>query len=206
MKRCVHAVKLAMTVMLSAFLFLSVQDLGYIHAADKKIVLLKLASKENYDTIQAAIDAVAAGEDAIIQIPAGTYSEPLKISNTSSRTIILKGASADVSAYSNGGVRSSEETILTGGIEVNGLLEDDSLEINGLTMHGKGINIVGWGTPIKSSGSIRIVNNVITNITDKSISAIHINCGSDEYIDTVELKNNYIDNIGEEGYAANGVY
>ena len=45
MKRCVHAVKLAMTVMLSAFLFLSVQDLGYIHAADKKIVLLKLASK-----------------------------------------------------------------------------------------------------------------------------------------------------------------
>ena len=49
MKRCVHAVKLAMTVMLSAFLFLSVQDLGYIHAADKKIVLLKLASKENCD-------------------------------------------------------------------------------------------------------------------------------------------------------------
>ena len=98
MKRCVHAVKLAMTVMLSAFLFLSVQDLGYIHAADKKIVLLKLASKEYYDTIQAAIDAVAAGEDAIIQIPAGTYSEPLKISNTSSRTIILTGASADVSA------------------------------------------------------------------------------------------------------------
>ena len=135
MKRCVHAVKLAMTVMLSAFLFLSVQDLGYIHAADKKIVLLKLASKENYDTIQAAIDAVAAGEDAIIQIPAGTYSEPLKISNTSSRTIILKGASADVSAYSNGGVRSSEETILTGGIEVNGLLEDDSLEINGLDVY-----------------------------------------------------------------------
>ena len=206
MKRCVHAVKLAMTVMLSAFLFLSVQDLGFIHAADKKIVLVKQASRENYDTIQAAIDAVAAGEDAIIQIPAGTYSEPLKISNTSSRTIILKGASADVSAYSNGGVRNSEETILTGGIEVNGLLEDDSLEINGLTLHGKGINIVGWGAPIKSSGSIRIVNNVITNITDKSISAIHINCGSDEYIDTVELKNNYIDNIGEEGYAANGVY
>ena len=51
MKRCVHAVKLAMTVMLSAFLFLSVQDLGFIHAADKKIVLLKQASKENYDTI-----------------------------------------------------------------------------------------------------------------------------------------------------------
>lgn len=50
------------------------------------------------------------------------------------------------------------------------------------------------------------MNNVITNITDKSISAIHINCGYDEYINTVELKNNYIDNIGEEGYAANGVY
>ena len=40
MKRCVHAVKLAMTVMLSAFLFLSVQDLGYIHEADKKTMIL----------------------------------------------------------------------------------------------------------------------------------------------------------------------
>ena len=206
MKRCVNAVKLVMTVMLSAFLFLSAQDLGLIHAAEKKIVLIKQDTRESYDTIQAAINAVAAGETGTIEIPAGTYGESLKISNTSSRTIFLRGAQANVSAYSNGKARSNEETILTGGIEVNGLLGDDSLEINGLTLHGKGINIVGWGAPIKSSGAIRIVNNVITDIADQSTSAIHINCGYDETIQTVEIKNNYINNIGEDGYATNGVY
>ena len=41
MKRCVHAVKLWPMIMLSAFLFLSVQDLGYIHAADKKNRIVK---------------------------------------------------------------------------------------------------------------------------------------------------------------------
>ena len=60
MKRCVNAVKLVMTVMLSAFLFLSAQDQGLIHAAEKKIVLIKQDTRESYDTIQAAINAVAA--------------------------------------------------------------------------------------------------------------------------------------------------
>lgn len=50
MKRCVNAVKLVMTVMLSAFLFLSAQDLGLIHAAEKKIVLIKQDTRESHSS------------------------------------------------------------------------------------------------------------------------------------------------------------
>lgn len=117
-------------------------------AAENKITVVIGSAVNEFDSIQEAVDSVNDGESAEIQVPTGTYNEAVTITNTKgtlNRTIVLKGAQAGNSAVVNGKQRNDSETILTGGIEVNGLHESASLTIDGFTLHNKGINIQGWG-------------------------------------------------------------
>ncbi|MFQ9924425.1 MAG: Ig-like domain-containing protein [Beduini sp.] len=203
--------RICWVILLTGTMFASLLTTNFVHAAGG-IILNKGTIPIEYATIQEAIDAIGDGEVGTIDIPAGTYNESIKIENLNnsqkqlSRTVILRGAQADVSAVADQNQRTGNETILTGGIEVNGLLNADSLEINGFTFKQKGINMIGWGAPINTTGSMTILNNVITDIADNQNSAIHINAASNETIDSIKIKNNYIRNIGEGNNSANGIY
>lgn len=179
-------------------------------AAESKIIVEKGTASEEFDTIQEAIDSVQNQETATISVPAGTYDEAITIKNmknTCNRTIILKGAQAGNTAVVNGNKRSASETILTNGIEISGLHEDASIIIDGFTLHNKGMNILGWSNLIDTTGDLKIINNIITDVENGSVSAIHVNTNAaSEFVDTLEVSNNYIENIGESEFATNGVY
>lgn len=185
-------------------------DIVTVSAAENKIIVEKEGVIVEYATIEEAINSVSDQETATITIPAGTYNETVSITNTKNsknRTIILKGAQAGNSAVVNGQQRNGSETILTEGIEIRGLHEDDSIIIDGFTLNKKGIDIQGWGNTIDSTGEIKIMNNVITDVENGSVSAIHVSASaSEEFIDTLEISNNYIANIGAAGFATNGIY
>lgn len=179
-------------------------------AAETKIQVEKGSDISEFDTIQAAIDSVQDNESAVISVPAGSYDEAIAITNTKgklNRSIVLKGAQANNSAVVNGNPRSSTETILTNGIAINGLHEDASITIDGFTLKNKGINIQGWGNLIDSTGNLRIINNVISDVEDGTVSAIHVNGnGATEFIGTFAVENNYIADIGAADNATNGIY
>ena len=200
-------------LMLAGMLVINLLDFTAIttaSAAENKITVVKGSAVDEYDTIQEAVESVNDGESAEIQVPAGTYDETITITNTKgtlNRTIVLKGAQAGNSAVVNGNQRNDSETILNGGIEVNGLHESASLTIDGFTLHKKGINIQGWGNLIDSNGYLKIMNNVITDIENGSVSAIHVNTNAaTEFIGTFEASDNYIAQIGETDFATNGIY
>ncbi len=179
-------------------------------AAENKITVVIGSAVNEFDSIQEAVDSVNDGESAEIQVPTGTYNEAVTITNTKgtlNRTIVLKGAQAGNSAVVNGKQRNDSETILTGGIEVNGLHESASLTIDGFTLHNKGINIQGWGNLIDTTGELKIMNNVITDIENGSLSAIHVNTNATtEFIGAFEASDNYIAQIGQADFAVNGIY
>ncbi len=197
-------------LMLTALLLSIVTPFKAVSAAENKIKVEKGADISEYDTIQQAIDSVQNNESAVISVPAGSYDEAITITNTKdkgNRSIVLKGAQAGNSAVVAGEKRNDTETVLTNGIEVQGLHDDASVTIDGFTMNNKGINILGWGNMIESTGNLRILNNVITDIENGSVSAIHVNANAaTEFIGTFDVLNNYIADVGGAGNAVNGVY
>ncbi len=197
-------------LMLTALLLSIVTPFKAVSAAENKIKVEKGADISEYDTIQQAIDSVQNNENAVISVPAGSYDEAITITNTKdngNRSIVLKGAQAGNSAVVAGEKRNDTETVLTNGIEVQGLHDDASVTIDGFTMINKGINILGWGNMIESTGNLRILNNVITDIENGSVSAIHVNANAaTEFIGTFDVLNNYIADVGGAGNAVNGVY
>lgn len=197
-------------LMLTALLLSIVTPFKAVSAAENKIKVEKGADISEYDTIQQAIDSVQNNENAVISVPAGSYDEAITITNTKdngNRSIVLKGAQAGNSAVVAGEKRNDTETVLTNGIEVQGLHDDASVTIDGFTMINKGINILGWGNMIESSGNLRILNNVITNVENGPVSAIHVNANAaTEFIGTFDVLNNYIADVGGAGNAVNGVY
>jgi len=197
-------------LMLTALLLSIVTPFKAVSAAENKIKVEKGTDISEYDTIQQAIDSVQNNESAVISVPAGSYDEAITITNTKdkgNRSIVLKGAQAGNSAVVAGEKRNDTETVLTNGIEVQGLHDNASVTIDGFTMINKGINILGWGNMIESSGKLRILNNVITNVENGPVSAIHVNANAaTEFIGTFDVLNNYIADIGEAGNAVNGVY
>lgn len=197
-------------LMLTALLLSIVTPFKAVSAAENKIKVEKGADISEYDTIQQAIDSVQNNENAVISVPAGSYDEAITITNTKdkgNRSIVLKGVQAGNSAVVAGEKRNDTETVLTNGIEVQGLHDDASVTIDGFTMINKGINILGWGNMIESSGKLRILNNVITNVENGPVSAIHVNANAaTEFIGTFDVLNNYIADIGEVDYAVNGLY
>lgn len=80
---------------------------------------------------------------------------------------------------------------MTNGIEINGLHEDATIIIDGFTLHNKGMNIQGWGNLIDTTGDLKIINNIITDVENGSVSAIHVNANAEtEFADTFEVSNN----------------
>ncbi len=197
-------------LMLTALLLSIVTPFKAVSAAENKIKVEKGTDISEYDTIQQAIDSVQNNENAVISVPAGSYDEAITITNTKdngNRSIVLKGAQAGNSAVVAGEKRNDTETVLTNGIEVQGLHDNASVTIDGFTMINKGINILGWGNMIESSGKLRILNNVITNVENGPVSAIHVNANAaTEFIGTFDVLNNYIADVGGAGNAVNGVY
>lgn len=197
-------------LMLTALLISIVTPFKAVSAAENKIKVEKGADISEYDTIQQAIDSVQNNESAVISVPAGSYDEAITITNTKdkgNRSIVLKGAQAGNSAVVAGEKRNDTETVLTNGIEVQGLHDDASVTIDGFTINNKGINILGWGNMIESTGNLRILNNIITDIENGSVSAIHVNANAaTEFIGTFDVLNNYIADVGGAGNAVNGVY
>ena len=197
-------------LMLTALLLSIVTPFKAVSAAENKIKVEKGADISEYDTIQQAIDSVQNNESAVISVPAGSYDEAITITNTKdkgNRSIVLKGAQAGNSAVVAGEKRNDTETVLTNGIEVQGLHDDASVTIDGFTINNKGINILGWGNMIESTGNLRILNNIITDIENGSVSAIHVNANATtEFIGTFDVLNNYIADVGGAGNAVNGVY
>lgn len=197
-------------LMLTALLLSIVTPFKAVSAAENKIKVEKGTDISEYDTIQQAIDSVQNNESAVISVPAGSYDEAITITNTKdkgNRSIVLKGVQAGNSAVVAGEKRNDTETVLTNGIEVQGLHDDASVTIDGFTMINKGINILGWGNMIESSGNLRILNNVITDIENGPVSAIHVNANAaTEFIGTFDVLNNYIADVGGAGNAVNGVY
>lgn len=196
-----------MSVLLVGTLF--IQQVFLVSAANAQIEVEVDGTKTYFDTIQSAVDSVQNGETAVITVPAGTYAEKVTINNGNGakhidRNITLRGAQVGNNAVSR--PADAEETVLTGGIEVGNLQNNDSLTIDGFSVQGKGINLLGWGNPYNTQGTVVIQNNRITDIKDGTVSAIHMNCDAKEYIRQLTIAQNYISDIGEQGNAANGIY
>ena len=196
-----------MSVLLVGTLF--IQQVFLVSAANAQIEVEVDGTKTYFDTIQSAVESVQNGETAVITVTAGTYAEKVPINNGNGakhidRNITLRGAQVGNNAVSR--PADAEETVLTGGIEVGNLQNNDSLTIDGFSVQGKGINLLGWGNPYNTQGTVVIQNNRITDIKDGTVSAIHMNCDAKEYIRQITIAQNYISDIGEQGNAANGIY
>ena len=117
-------------LMLTALLLSIVTPFKAVSAAENKIKVEKGADISEYDTIQQAIDSVQNNENAVISVPAGSYDEAITITNTKdngNRSIVLKGVQAGNSAVVAGEKRNDTETVLTNGIEVQGLHDNASV-------------------------------------------------------------------------------
>jgi hypothetical protein len=145
-----------------------------------------VGSTTSYSTIQAAVNAAAAG--AVITVDAGTYDETVTIS----KSLTLQGAQANVDARNT---RGSESIVYATQTVFH--VEANDVTINGFTIEGDDANIgAQQGAGVLMAPSIagtRVLNNIIQN----NVTGIYLS--NDSNTDPCLIQHNLIQNNFEAG-------
>lgn len=161
----------------------------------KEAAIENQTSGEKYLSIQEAIDN--AYNNDRIYVPAGEYSENIKLT----KAVKLIGAKEGISA--NDAARDgTEETILKGSVTFDNTKTIRSTLIDGFTFTGSAyIHAEYWSGNLNKPkiSNVVIQNNIFkdidTTVSGKNNAAIHLNCGPGQEVDNVTIQNNQFKNI-----------
>ena len=121
-----------------------------------------------FGTIQAGIDAVAAG--GTVNIAAGTYTEQLTIS----QSVTLAGAGSSSTILQAPSDLSGDEieiengaSVTISGLTVDGAINSTGIDVNGSTLVANDVVVTGYlvGLSIENGSAATMTNNAFTNDT-----------------------------------------